>query len=159
YTVTVRRIGYQQAERSGVTAPLTSTTRIDLQRSQTAVTLSAATVSGPAQASTFSPAHQGVSTEVTDSLIRRIPQLNRNLTDLVKLTPQVIIPTSGGPSAGGQYNRYNNFTIDGANQNDRFNLNSSGGLPGGAGNGRIISQEAVKESRVLMSPSDVRRAN
>src|SRR5438270_790419 len=56
-------------------------------------------------------------------------------------------------------NGYNNFTIDGANQNDRFNLNSSGGLPGGAGNGRIISQEAVKEFRVLMSPSDVRQAN
>src|SRR5207248_1123807 len=55
--------------------------------------------------------------------------------------------------------RYNNFTIDGANQNDRFNLNSSGGLPGGAGNGRIISQEAVKEFRVLMSPTDVRQAN
>src|SRR5438309_856216 len=102
---------------------------------------------------------QGVTTEVTDSLSRPIQQLNRNLTDLVKLTPQVIMPTSGGPSAGGQYNRYNNFTIDGANQNDRFNLNSSGGLPGGAGNGRIISQEAVKEFRVLMSPSDVRQAN
>jgi carboxypeptidase family protein/TonB-dependent receptor-like protein len=159
YTVSVRRIGYEPAERNNVNVSLSSTTRVDLQLAQSAVTLSAVTVSGQAQASTFSPAHQGVSTEVTDSLIRRIPQLNRNLTDLVKLTPQVIIPTSGGPSAGGQYNRYNNFTIDGANQNDRFNLNSSGGLPGGAGNGRIISQEAVKEFRVLMSPSDVRQAN
>ncbi|MFL5614233.1 MAG: TonB-dependent receptor domain-containing protein [Gemmatimonadaceae bacterium] len=159
YTVNVRRIGYEPAERNGVTVSLSSTTRIDLQLAQSAVTLSAVTVSGQAQASTFSPAHQGVSTEVTDSLIRRLPTLNRNLTDLVKLTPQVLIPTSGGPSAGGQYNRYNNFTIDGANQNDRFNLNSSGGLPGGAGNGRIISQEAVKEFRVLMSPSDVRQAN
>jgi hypothetical protein len=159
YTVSVRRIGYEPVERNGVTVSLSSTTRVDLQLSQSAVTLSAVTVSGQAEASTFSPAHQGVSTEVTDSLIRRLPTLNRNLTDLVKLTPQVIIPTSGGPSAGGQYNRYNNFTIDGANQNDRFSLNSSGGLPGGAGNGRIISQEAVKEFRVLMSPTDVRQAN
>ena len=159
YTVSVRRIGYEPVERNGVTVSLSSTTRVDLQLAQSAVTLSAVTVSGTAEASTFSPAHQGVSTAVTDSLIRRIPQLNRNLTDLVKLTPQVIIPTSGGPSAGGQYNRYNNFTIDGANQNDRFNLNSSGGLPGGAGNGRIISQEAVKEFRVLLSPTDVRQAN
>src|SRR4051812_2772205 len=159
YSVSVRRIGYEPVERNGVTVSLSSTTRVDLQLAQSAVTLSAVTVSGQAEASTFSPAHQGVSTEVTDTLIRRIPTLNRNLTDLVKLTPQVIIPNSGGPSAGGQYNRYNNFTIDGANQNDRFNLNSSGGLPGGAGNGRIISQEAVKEFRVLMSPSDVRQAN
>ena len=159
YTVTVRRIGYEPAERNGITVSLSSATRVDLQLAQSAVTLSAVTVTGTVEASTFSPSHQGVSTEVTDSLIRRIPQLNRNLTDLVKLTPQVIIPTSGGPSAGGQYNRYNNFTIDGANQNDRFSLNSSGGLPGGAGNGRIISQEAVKEFRVVMSPTDVRQAN
>ena len=159
YTVSVKRIGYQPSERNGVTVSLSSTTRIDLQLAQTAVTLSAVTVSGAAQASTFSPAHQGVSTEVTDSLIRRIPTINRNLTDLVKLTPQVSQPSSGGPSAGGQYNRYNNFTIDGANQNDRFNLAASGGLPGAAGGGRIISQEAVKEFRVLLSPTDVRQAN
>ena len=159
YTVSAKRIGYQPVERNGVTVSLSSTTRIDLQLSQAAVTLSAVTVSGSAQASTFSPAHQGVSTEVTDSLIRRIPQINRNITDLVKLTPQVSSPATGGPTAGGQYNRYNNFTIDGANQNDRFNLNSSGGLPGGAGGGRIISQEAVKEFRVLLSPTDVRQAN
>ena len=159
YTVNVRRIGYEPVERNGVTVSLSSTTRVDLQLAQTAVTLSAVTVSGQAGATTFSPTHQGVSTEVTDSLIRRIPTINRNLTDLVKLTPQVSIISGGGPSAGGQYNRYNNFTIDGANQNDRFNLGSSGGLPGGAGGGRIISQEAVKEFRVLLSPTDVRQAN
>jgi hypothetical protein len=159
YTVNVRRIGYEPVERNGVTVSLSSTTRVDLQLAQSAVTLSAVTVSGQAQASTFSPTHQGVSTEVTDSLIRRIPTINRNLTDLVKLTPQVSQPSSGGPSAGGQYNRYNNFTIDGANQNDRFNLASSGGLPGSAGGGRIISQEAVKSFRVLLSPTDVRQAN
>jgi len=159
YTVGVRRIGYEPVERNGVTVSLSSTTRVDLQLAQTAVTLSAVTVSGQTSASTFSPTHQGVSTEVTDSLIRRIPTINRNLTDLVKLTPQVSQPSSGGPSAGGQYNRYNNFTIDGANQNDRFNLASSGGLPGAAGGGRIISQEAVKEFRVLLSPTDVRQAN
>ena len=159
YTVSVRRIGYEPVERNGINVSLSSTTRVDLQLAQTAVTLSAVTVSGQAQASTFSPTHQGVSTEVTDSLIRRIPTINRNLTDLVKLTPQVSQPSSGGPSAGGQYNRYNNFTVDGANQNDRFSLASSGGLPGAAGGGRIISQEAVKEFRVLLSPTDVRQAN
>ena len=159
YTVTVRRIGFEPVERNSITVSLSSTTRVDVALAQAAVTLGTVTVTGSTYNTTFSPSHQGVSTEINDTIIRRIPQLNRNFTDLVKLTPQVIIPTSGGPSAGGQYNRYNNFTIDGANQNDRFSLNSSGGLPGGAGNGRIISQEAVKEFRVLMSPSDVRQAN
>jgi hypothetical protein len=159
YTVSVRRIGFEPVDRNGVSVSLSSTTRVDIQLAQAAVQLGTVTVTGSTYNSTFSPSSQGVTFEVNDTLIRRIPQLNRNFTDLVKLTPQVIIPTSGGPSAGGQYNRYNNFTIDGANQNDRFSLNSSGGLPGGAGNGRIISQEAVKEFRVLMSPTDVRQAN
>ena len=116
------------------------------------------------------PTKEGVSTQISDTLISRIPLLNRSFTDLAKLTPQVTrnckenSPTTAasyscGASAGGQYNRYNNFTIDGANQNDRFNLAASGGLPGGAGGGRTISPDAVKEFRVLLSPTDVRQAN
>ena len=99
-----------------------------------------------------------MSTVVTDSLMRRGPTLQRDFTDLVKLTPQVS-STAQGPSAGGAYNRLNNFTVDGANQNDRFNLGSSGGQPGGATAGRIMSMEAVKEFQVLMSPTDVRYGN
>lgn len=159
YTVSVRRIGFEPAERPNIMISLSQTTRVDIALAQSAVTLSAVTVTGTSYNTTFSPSNQGVSFEVNDTLIRRIPQLNRNFTDLVKLTPQVSLIGGGGPTAGGQYNRYNNFTIDGANQNDRFNLGSSGGLPGGAGGGRIISQEAVKEFRVLLSPTDVRQAN
>src|SRR5258708_32339273 len=78
---------------------------------------------------------------------------------MAKLVRQVITAGSGGMRAGGMYNRLNNFTVDGASQNDRFNLNSTGGIPGGAGNGRIISEDAVKEFKVLLSPTDVRQAN
>ena len=78
---------------------------------------------------------------------------------LVKYTPQVNNQTGGGPSAGGQYNRYNNFTIDGANQNDAFGLAASGGVPGGATNAHVISMDAVKEFQVLMAPADVRQGN
>ena len=67
-----------------------------------------------------------------DSTIARIPTLNRDFTDLVKLSPHVNSTVSGqGPSAAGTYNRFNNYTIDGANQNDRFNLAASTGVPGG----------------------------
>jgi hypothetical protein len=97
---------------------------------------------------------------VGDTIIRRLPTLQRDFTDLVKLTPQVVPNAAGqGPSAAGAYNRLNNFTVDGANQNDRFNLGSTGGLPGGATGGRIMSQEAVKEFQVLLSPTDVRYGN
>ena len=78
-------------------------------------------------------------------MLRRMPTLNRDYTDFTKLTPQVIRPADGGgASAGGVYNRFNNYTVDGVNQNDRFSLGSSGGTPGGATAGRIMSMEAVK---------------
>ena len=95
-----------------------------------------------------------------DSTIARIPTLNRDFTDLVKLSPHVSSPVSGqGPSAAGAYNRFNNYTIDGANQNDRFNLGFVWRCPGGAVGGRLISIDAVKEFQVLLTPADVRYGN
>jgi len=167
YTVRVRRIGFEAAERNNVTVSISQATRVDFKLNAQSTQLSAVTVVATNDAADFSPSRQGVGSQVSDSMISRIPVLTRNFTDLVKLTPQVSRPctenTSGqsscGASVAGQYNRFNNFTIDGANQNDRFNLASTGGLPGGAGGGRIISPEAVKEFRVLLSPTDVRQAN
>jgi hypothetical protein len=167
YTVRIRRIGFDPIERNGVNVSISTTTRVDAALVPQTTRLSTVTVTAAAQSSEFSPSRQGAETRVSDSLISRVPTLTRNFTDLVKLTPQVSRPcnenTSGqascGASVAGQYNRFNNFTIDGANQNDRFNLASSGGLPGGAGGGRIISPDAVKEFRVLLSPTDVRQAN
>src|SRR3989475_193697 len=66
----------------------------------------------------------------------------------------------GGPySVRVRANRYNTVTIDGANQSERFNLSASGGVPGGGANGKIVSLDAVKEFRVMFTPSDVRQGN
>ncbi len=171
YTVRVRRIGFQPAERNDVIVTLSQTTRVDIQMAAQAQQLGGVEIRASAIASQdISPTKQGVSTQISDTLISRIPLLNRSFTDLAKLSPQVTRSCkegspansgaySCGASAGGQYNRFNNFTIDGANQNDRFNLGSSQGLPGGAGGGRVIAPSAVKEFRVLLSPTDVRQAN
>ena len=158
YTVKVRRIGFESMELP-VPVTLSQTTRFDIQLKQAATTLGAVTVTATTDASDFNPTRQGVSTQVSDSLISHLPQLNRNITDMAKLVPQVMVQSSGGVSAGGMYNRLNNFTVDGASQNDRFNLGSTGGVPGGAGGGRVISADAVKEFRVLLTPTDVRQAN
>jgi len=47
----------------------------------------------------------------------------------------------------GMYNRLNNFTVDGASRMTASISNSSGGIPGGAGNGRIISKTPSRNSR------------
>jgi outer membrane receptor protein involved in Fe transport len=158
YTVTARRIGFAPQTRENVFVSLTQTTRVDIRLTVQPTQLTGVAI--VATTSDFSSTRTGVSTTVRDSAIARIPTLNRDFTDLVKLSPHVSSPVSGqGPSAAGAYNRFNNYTIDGANQNDRFNLSASGGTPGGAVNGRLISIDAVKEFQVLLTPADVRYGN
>jgi outer membrane receptor protein involved in Fe transport len=157
YAVTVRLLGYQAQTIENVRVVLGTATPVDIQLVRQATELAGVTVTAtPAE---FSPTRQGVATIVTDSVLQSLPSLGRDFTDFTKLTPQVAQPTTDAPSAGGAYNRLNNYTVDGANQNDRFNLGSSEGVPGGATGGRIISLDAVKEFQVLLSPTDVRQGN
>jgi len=94
---------------------------------------------------------------VSDTALQRLPTVNRNLTEFIRLTPQV--STSGaGYSAGGMSNRMNNVQIDGATERDAFGLGSTG-QPGAQANSRSVSIEAVKEFQVLLAPYDVRQGN
>ena len=161
YTVRVSSIGFTAPERTDVYVSLSQATRVDFKASEQAVQLGALEVVSTRTTDQFSPSHQGVSNVVTDSMLRRIPSLSRDILDLVRLTPQVSKPqdVNGGPSAGGQFNRFNNFTVDGASAADRFNLNASAGAPGSAASARLLSVEAVKEFRVALTPTDVRQGN
>ena len=160
YTVRVQSIGMETMERTDVMVTLSQSTRVDFNLATRAIQLSAVEVVSQRTAE-MSPTRTGVSSLVTDSLLRRMPSISRDIVDMVKLTPQVVrsADPNGGPSAGGQYNRFNNFTIDGASAADRFNLNSSGGTPGSAAGARLVSVDAVKEFRVAMTPTDVRQGN
>ncbi len=158
YTVTVRAIGYQPYAREDIYVRLSEATRVDAVLAAGAVELAPVTVSGTLT-SDFSPTRQGVGTQVSDTFVRRIPTFSRDFIDLLKLSPQVVYGGGAGASGGGAYNRFNTFTIDGANQSERFNLSATGGVPGGDAGGKIVSLEAVKEFRVLFTPSDVRQGN
>lgn len=159
YRVTARRIGYAPVTNENLRVSLGQATRWDVTLRQQATELNTVRVTAAASGADFAPTRQGAQTIINDTLIRRIPTLNRDVTDLARLSPQVTTNTSGGPSAAGGFNRFNSFTIDGSNQNDRFNLNSSSGTPGGATGGRIVPIDAVKEVQVLLSPTDVRFGN
>ena len=158
YTVVVRAIGFQPFTRDGVDVKLSEATRLDARLVPQAVELTAVTVTGSITAD-FAPTRQGVGTQISDTLVQRIPTFSRDFIDQLKLAPQVVYPASGAPSGGGAYNRYNTITIDGANQSERFNLASTGGVPGGSAGGKIVSLDAVKEFRVVFTPSDVRQGN
>ncbi len=158
YSVTVRAIGYQPYVREDVYVRLSEATRVDAALAAGAVELAAVTVTGTLTAD-FSPTRQGVGTQISDTFVRRIPTFSRDFIDLLKLSPQVTYGGFGAASGGGAYNRFNTFTIDGANQTERFNLSATGGVPGADAGGKIVSLEAVKEFRVLFTPSDVRQGN
>lgn len=158
YTVETRRIGFAPITRDNVVVTLGETTTQDFTLRSQAVALGAITVTAD-PSNVFTASRNGAESELSANQISHLPTLGHDITSLVKYTPQVNSNTGGGPSAGGQYNRYNNFTIDGANQNDAFGLASSGGVPGGASGAHVISMDAVKEFQVLMAPADVRQGN
>ncbi|MDP3971643.1 MAG: TonB-dependent receptor, partial [Candidatus Nanopelagicales bacterium] len=158
YTVTIRAIGFQPFTRDGVDVRLSEATRVDARLAAQAVELAAVTIAGERTAD-FSPTRQGVGVQISDTLVNRVPTFSRDFVDQLKLAPQVVYPASGAASGGGAYNRFNTITVDGANQSERFNLGSTGGVPGGSAGGKIVSLDAVKEFRVVFTPSDVRQGN
>jgi hypothetical protein len=158
YTVTIRSLGYADFVRRDVFVRLSQSTRVDAQMSVQAVQLQALDVT-VARTADFTPTRQGVAVQISDTLVGRIPTFSRDFVDLVKLAPQVVFPASGAASGAGAYNRFNTITIDGANQSERFNLGSTGGVPGGSASGKVVSMDAVKEFRVMFTPTDVRQGN
>ncbi|HKW40858.1 MAG TPA: carboxypeptidase regulatory-like domain-containing protein [Gemmatimonadales bacterium] len=158
YTVVVRAIGHQPSQRNDVDVGLSEATRVDVQLTPQAVELEAVVVPGGVTPD-FSPTRQGVGTQISDSLVRRIPTFSRDFIDQLKLSPQVVAVPNAAPSGGGAYNRFNTITVDGANQSERFNLAATNGVPGGSASGKIVSLDAVKEFRIVFTPSDVRQGN
>ncbi len=157
YSVTVRKIGFAPKTTEPVRVTLGQATTTNFILTVQAATLAAVTIEAAAASALISPTQKGSSTTITDTLLRKLPTLNRNFADFVALTPQV--STSGpGLSGGGANNRYNNIQIDGATEKDLFGLGSTG-QPGGQAGGKSIGLESVKEYQVLLAPYDVRVGN
>ena len=157
YSVTVRRIGFEPITRDNRTVSLGQTTREDFQLRQQSTVLETVTVSAEAT-SIINPSRTGTGTTVGDSLLRRLPTLNRNFADFVTLVPQVSTSTGVGLSGGGVNIRQNAIQIDGAASGDLFGLGTTG-QPGSQANAKSIPLDAVKEYQVLLSPFDVRQGN
>jgi hypothetical protein len=97
--------------------------------------------------------HGGTATTLADSLLHRLPTLNRNLYDFVRLVPQISTKTglAASMSGGGVGLRFNDFLINGASERTL-----SGGLTSNQNGGKSVPLEAVREYQVLLAPYDVR---
>jgi len=157
YRVTVRRIGYAPVTRENITIALGDARREDFKLTQAAAQLSGVTVTATASDAVISPSKAGTSTTLSDSLLRRLPTINRNFTEFVQLVPQ-ISTTTGYLSGGGVNLRQNAIQIDGAASSDLFGLGTTG-QPGASANGKSIALDAVKEYQVMLSPFDVRHGS
>src|SRR5437868_12241527 len=157
YSITVRRIGFEPVTHDNVVVSLGQTTRSDVQLRQQSTVLETVRIAAEATP-VINPSKTGTGTTMGDSLLRRLPTLNRNFADFVTLVPQVSTSTGVGLSGGGVNIRQNAIQIDGAASGDLFGLGTTG-QPGAQANAKSIPLDAVKEYQVLLSPFDVRQGN
>lgn len=148
YVVTVSYIGCKPSVTKDIILQLGETTRLDTKLAESTTELNEVVVSG--NTSKFTTQKTGPSTNISARQIENMPNPNRQLTDIVRLSPYggngMILASRDGRTA--------NFTIDGANFNNDFGTNMD--LPGG---GNPISIDAIAEMQILISPYDVRQTD
>lgn len=160
YTVTVHFTGFSDQTFSDLNVALGTPLAIDVVLSISSQQLTEVTVSATARGGIINSQKNGTSTNVSARQIQALPSINRNIQDFARLTPQAKAGnggtdgTSTGLSFAGQSNRYNQFSIDGANASDAFGLGSTG-TNGGQANLNPISIEAIQEIQIVLAPYDV----
>jgi hypothetical protein len=160
YRIEVRAVGYVPARRDSIRLRLGQRLAAHFSLTPAVLELQEIVVTGT-ERPRFSAARTGPSQSISDSVIARLPLIGRrDYTDLALLSPQVSRSPNGALSFGGQHGRYNQFQIDGTNNNDLFGSEGSGnGTPGSAVGLTSLSPEAVEELQVESSPFDVRYGN
>jgi hypothetical protein len=150
YVITVRRIGFLSQEQRGIPVRLGEPIELSFVLEATAVPLDTVQV----VATSFSTvnAHGGTGAMLSDSLLHRLPTLDRDLYDFVRLVPQIStrVGFRWGFSGGGGGIRFNNFLINGVPEQNL--VNATAALAGG----KSIPLDAIREYEVLIAPYDVR---
>lgn len=149
YTVEVSCLGYQTVNFTDITIQLAESYSLDAFLNDDKEMLSEAVVVTSAS-SKFVVEKTGAATNISSRQITALPNVNRSITDLTRLSPY----GGDGMTFGGADGRTANFTVDGADFNNNFGLSSN--LPGG---GSPISIDAIEEVQVVISPYDVRQTN
>ena len=149
YSVEISCLGYRKVNYTDVTLQLAEVFSLDASLTDDAELLSEAVVISTAS-SKFPTEKTGAATNISNREMMGMPTVNRQLTDITRLSPY----GGNGMSFAGTDGRTANFTVDGANFNNNFGLSDK--LPGG---GNPISIDALEELQVVISPYDVRQAN
>lgn len=99
----------------------------------------------------------GAGSSFSTQQIENTPMIDRSVYDVAKLNPMVSSHKEGGITIAGANNRYNAFTVDGADAKDSFGLTATG-TNGGQTGANPISMDAIEELQVSIAPFDVRQS-
>ncbi|MBI3718274.1 MAG: TonB-dependent receptor [Sphingobacteriales bacterium] len=156
YTIRITYIGYKEEVLENISLSLGNNPDVNLALKQDSKQLQEVVITGKKLPSTGG-------TNIGRAQLATLPTLGRSIQDFTRLTPQ-----SNNNSFAGTNFRYNNFTLDGAVNNDAIGFsNSAGGVSGGGQSGTAgagtrtnpYSLEAIQEVQVQLTPFDVKIGN
>ncbi len=151
YEVEVTYIGFQSKKFTGIQLQLGQNLVLDVSLADASTQLKEVEIVASAR-NTMRSDRSGAVTNMNLSQIAAIPTVSRNMTDVMKMTPQS--SSASGLAIGGGNFRQSSVTVDGASFNNAFGLGSSP-LPGG---GTPISLDAIEQMTVSITPFDVRQS-
>lgn len=143
YAVSFSLMGYHEEEAQNIQLPLGEVTRLDVVLKPEELEAALVIQAGAHLKLT----RTGSSQNITSAQIETMPSVKRSIEDYIRVSPY-----ANGMSLAGGDGRMTNFTVDGANFNNNYGLNTN--LPGG---GNPISIEAIDQIQVVISPYDVRQ--
>lgn len=149
YTLTVSYIGFKDEKRENISLSLGQEYKADVTLQPSTSTLTEVVVTSITQNKVINKARTGSQEVITRSQMDRLPTISRSMQDFTKLTP-----SANGLNIGGRSNQLNNITVDGANFNNSFGLQST---LGSQTSSQPISLEALEQIQVNVSPYDVRQ--
>jgi len=148
YRVSVRRLGFAPTSRDSIYLVLGESRSLDVVLEPAVRTLSGVRITERGR--DVPRAHAGGAITISDSLLHRLPSLNRDMYDFVRLTPQV--STRFGVVSSGATFRLNSYLIDGVSDRQLGGNSVMGGTRGG----KSMPMDALKEYQVLLTPYDAR---
>ena len=151
YKITISKSGYATETLDNVYLTVSETAKLSVAMVSTA-DIDDVVVTGTRSASVQT------SLAVTAEDITKIPSIERSISDYVKRDSRIFVEGTARNatiSVSGTNNRYNNFTVDGVEQNDQLGLNANG-FPSVR---NPISIETIEQIQVDISPFDVSKGN
>ena len=153
YNVEISFLGMKTQNHTGITLTLGEPFDLDAVMTSTNELESVTVVADKS----FSSSITGAGAAFNRSQMENTPTIDRSIYDIAKMSPQVSSNKNGGISIAGTNNRYNAFSIDGADAKDSFGLAASG-TNGGQTGTNPVSIDAIEEIQVSVAPFDVRQS-